>query len=121
LRQAERICQTAILAYARWPFLRCFSKGEERLEPLQREYEPATFRLVKCVLLESIGKPRDHTDATKDIARDLAEIAGQLASLKGEARASLRDPDYDTLRHHLERAHTLRWRRLRLRRSGGYG
>jgi hypothetical protein len=32
-----------------------------------------------------MGKPRDHTDATQDIARDLADIAGQLAALKGEA------------------------------------
>jgi len=45
-----------------------------------------------------MGKPHDHTDAAQDIARDLAEIAGQLASLKGEAHSWLRDPDYDTLK-----------------------
>jgi hypothetical protein len=52
-----------------------------------------------------MGKPRDHTDAAQEIARDLADIAGQLASLKGEARAWLRDPDYNTLKLRLEAAH----------------
>jgi hypothetical protein len=50
-------------------------------------------------------KPRDDKDAAQDIARDLADIAGQLASLKGEANAWLRDPDYETLRLRLESAH----------------
>ena len=53
-----------------------------------------------------MGKPRDHTDATQDIARDLADIAAQLASLKGEAHSWLRDPDYDTLKLRLEIAHS---------------
>jgi hypothetical protein len=53
-----------------------------------------------------MGKPRDHTDAAQDIARDLADIAGQLASLKGEARAWLRDPNYNTLKFRLEAAHS---------------
>ena len=52
-----------------------------------------------------MGKPRDHTDAAQEIARDLADIAGQLASLKGEAHSMLRDPDYDTLKLRLEVAH----------------
>lgn len=30
-------------------------------------------------------RPRDHTDAAKDVARELAGVAGQLAQLKGEA------------------------------------
>jgi hypothetical protein len=51
-------------------------------------------------------RPRDDRDAAQDIARDLADIAGQLASLKGEACASLRDPNYDTLKHRLESAHS---------------
>jgi hypothetical protein len=38
-----------------------------------------------------MGRPRDHKDTAQDIARDLADIAGQLASLKGEAKASLHD------------------------------
>jgi hypothetical protein len=53
-----------------------------------------------------MGKPRDHTDAAKDIARDLAEIASHIGQLKGEAHASLHDPDYDTLKHRLESAHS---------------
>ena len=53
-----------------------------------------------------MGKPHDHTDAAQDIARDLADIAGQLASLKGEARAWLRDPNYNTLKLRLEAAHS---------------
>ena len=53
-----------------------------------------------------MGKPRDHTDAAQEIARDLADIAGQLASLKGEAHSWLRDPNYDTLKLRLEAAHS---------------
>ncbi len=53
-----------------------------------------------------MGKPRDHTDATHDIARDLADIAGQVASLKGEAHSMLSDPNYDTLKLRLEAAHS---------------
>jgi hypothetical protein len=50
-------------------------------------------------------RPRDHTDAVKDIARELADIAHQISTLKGEANAYLQDPDYDTLRLRLENAH----------------
>jgi hypothetical protein len=52
-----------------------------------------------------MGKPRDHKDAAQELARDLADIAGQLTSLKGEANSWLRDPDYDTLKLRLEVAH----------------
>jgi hypothetical protein len=51
-------------------------------------------------------RPRDDRGAAQDIARDLADIAGQLASLKGEAHASLHDPNYDTLKLRLESAHS---------------
>ena len=51
-------------------------------------------------------KPRDDKDAAQDIARDLAEIASHIAQLKGEARASLRDPNYNTLKLRLEAAHS---------------
>ena len=51
-------------------------------------------------------RPRDDKDAAQDIARDLADIAGQLGSLKGEAHASLHDPNYDTLKLRLEAAHS---------------
>jgi hypothetical protein len=50
-------------------------------------------------------RPRDDTDALKDLARELADIAHQISALKGEANAYLQDPDYDTLRHRLENAH----------------
>jgi hypothetical protein len=53
-----------------------------------------------------MGKPRDHTEATQEIARDLADKAGQLASLKGEAHSMLRDPNYDALKLRLEAAHS---------------
>jgi hypothetical protein len=51
-------------------------------------------------------RPRDDKDAAQDVARDLAETAGQLASLKGEANSWLRDPNYDTLKLRLEAAHS---------------
>jgi hypothetical protein len=50
-------------------------------------------------------RPRDHTDAAQDIARELADIAGQLAHLKGEALNWLDDPIYAALRLRLEYAH----------------
>ncbi len=49
--------------------------------------------------------PRADTDAVRDIARDLAEVAHQLSSFKGEANAYLTDPNYGTLRLRLEIAH----------------
>ena len=53
-----------------------------------------------------MGKPRDHTDVTQEIARDLADISGHLASLKGEAHSWLRDLNYDTLKIRLKAAHS---------------
>jgi hypothetical protein len=50
-------------------------------------------------------RPRDHTDAVQDIARDLAEVATQIATFKREANAYLSDPNYNTLRLRLEIAH----------------
>ena len=50
-------------------------------------------------------RPRDDTDAVKDIARDLAEVAAQIATFKGEANAYLGDPNYNALRLRLEIAH----------------
>jgi hypothetical protein len=49
-------------------------------------------------------RPRDHTDAAKDVARDLADIASHFAAFKGEANAYLRDLSYNTLRLTLENA-----------------
>jgi hypothetical protein len=52
-----------------------------------------------------MGRPRDHTDVAPDLSRELADLAAQLASLKGEANAWLSDESYDILKHHLEDAH----------------
>jgi hypothetical protein len=49
-------------------------------------------------------RPRDDRDATKDIARDLAEIATHIGQLKGEANAYLSNPSYDRLKLRLENA-----------------
>jgi len=38
-------------------------------------------------------RPRDNTDAVRGIARDLAEVAAQLSTFKGEANAYLSDPN----------------------------
>jgi hypothetical protein len=72
-----------------------------------------------------MGKPRNHKDAAQDLARDLADLAGQLAALKGEANSWLRGPDYDALKHRLENALEERLRlaaveaRCRVRLNGG--
>jgi hypothetical protein len=50
-------------------------------------------------------RPRDHTDAAQDIVRELADVAGQLTHLKGEAMNWLEDPDYGALRLRIENAH----------------
>jgi hypothetical protein len=52
-----------------------------------------------------MGRARDDRDAAQDLARDLADLAAQLAALKGEANAWLTDERYDALRHRLEDAH----------------
>ena len=51
------------------------------------------------------ARPRDDRDVAQDLARELADLAAQLASLKGEAHAWLRDSDYDALKHGPENAH----------------
>jgi hypothetical protein len=53
-----------------------------------------------------MSRPRDHKDVAHDIARDLAEIASHIGQLKGDARASLHDPSYNTLKLRLEAAHS---------------
>ena len=54
--------------------------------------------------MASDPRPRDDRDVTQDLARDLADIAAQISSLKGEANAYLTDPNYNTLRLRLELA-----------------
>jgi hypothetical protein len=50
-------------------------------------------------------RPRDERDVARDIARELADVAAQIASFKGDANAYLSDPNYDALRLRLEAAH----------------
>jgi hypothetical protein len=50
-------------------------------------------------------RPRDERNVAQDMARNLADIAAQLGTLKGEANAWLSDESYDPLRHRLENAH----------------
>ncbi len=51
------------------------------------------------------ARPRDDRDEVQDLARELADLAAQLASLKGEAYNWLSSPEYAALRHRLEHAH----------------
>jgi hypothetical protein len=50
--------------------------------------------------------PQDPKDVTRDTARDLSGLAGELAALKGDANHWLEGPEYATLKHRLENAHT---------------
>ena len=50
-------------------------------------------------------RSRDDTDALRDTAKDLAEIASHISQLKGDANAYLTNPSNDTLKLRLESAH----------------
>ena len=52
-------------------------------------------------------RSRDHTDSSKDLLRDLADIAAQIASLEGETNAWLSDESYDALSQRLKNAPTV--------------
>ena len=45
--------------------------------------------------------PQDPKDVTRDTARDLSALVGELAALKADATHWLTDPEYATLRHRL--------------------
>ena len=49
--------------------------------------------------------PQDPKDVTRDIARDLTGLAGELAALKADAQHWLIGPEYAALKHRLEDAH----------------
>jgi hypothetical protein len=73
-----------------------------------------------------MGRSRDDKDVAQDLARELADLAAQLASLKGEAYAWMSDERHDALRHRLEDAHASveaaaveARRRVRLNEGGG--
>jgi|SRR5215212_10185319 len=49
--------------------------------------------------------PQDSNDVSRDIARDLTGIVGELAALKGDAAHWLTSSEYAALKHRLEDAH----------------
>jgi hypothetical protein len=49
--------------------------------------------------------PQDPKDVTRDTARDLSGLAGELAALKADSYHWLTGSEYATLRHRLEDAH----------------
>jgi len=49
--------------------------------------------------------PQDPKDVTRDIARDLTALVGEIAALKADATHWLEGPEYATLKHRLEYAH----------------
>ena len=66
-------------------------------------------------------RARDDKDAALDMARDLAEIASHIAQLKADARAYLQHPNYNTLKHRLENAHSALEAAAVEARGGGCG
>jgi hypothetical protein len=50
--------------------------------------------------------PQDPKDVTRDTARDLSGLVGELAALKSDATHWLTGPEYAALRHRLEAAHS---------------
>ena len=49
--------------------------------------------------------PQDPKDVTRDTARDLSGMAGELAALKADACQWLTGSEYAAIRHRLEDAH----------------
>jgi hypothetical protein len=49
--------------------------------------------------------PQARRDVTRDTARDLSGMAGELAALKADARRWLTSPEYAVLHLRLENAH----------------
>jgi len=50
--------------------------------------------------------PQDPKNVTsRDTARDLSSLVGELAALKADTTHWLTDPQYEVLRHRLEAAH----------------
>jgi hypothetical protein len=47
----------------------------------------------------------DPKGVTRDIARDLSSVVGELAALKGDANLWLEGSEYTALKHRLENAH----------------
>ncbi len=58
----------------------------------------------RTVAISYMG-PQDPKDVTRDTARDLSGMVGELAALKADSHHWLTDPEYTTLKHRLEDAH----------------
>ena len=67
------------------------------------------------------ARPPEDRDAAQEIARDLANLAAQFGTLKGEAMNWLTEPKYGPpLRQHIESAHaSVEARRSRVRLDEG--
>jgi hypothetical protein len=50
-------------------------------------------------------RPQDPKDVTRDVARALSALVGELAALKGNAAHWLTDSEYAALRYCLKAAH----------------
>jgi hypothetical protein len=49
--------------------------------------------------------PQDPKDVSRDIARDLSALVGELNAMRADANHWLTGPEYTALRHRLEAAH----------------
>ena len=58
----------------------------------------------QMIRLPQMG-PQEPKDVTRDTARDLSALVGELAALKGDATHSLTGSEYEVLRYRLEAAH----------------
>jgi hypothetical protein len=61
--------------------------------------------LARRGVSESYMGPQDPKDVTRDTARDLSALVGELAALKADATHWLTYPEYAALRNRLEAAH----------------
>ena len=59
-------------------------------------------RIVYCTVAMSYMGPQDPKDVTRDTARDLSGLVGELAALKGDAIHWLTDSVYNALRRRTE-------------------
>ncbi len=73
-----------------------------------------------------MARTEGERDALLEIARELPDLAGRIATMKDEAVARLHSPEYDALRLRLEAAHAAveaaaveARRRMRLNEAGG--
>ena len=64
---------------------------------------PHPYRVEKGI--RKLMGPQDPKDVTRDTARDLSGMAGELAALKADARPWLTSPEYAVLHLRLENAH----------------